>query len=94
LHYLGAMELTMTSKGQITINKTLREGLGAKPGQKLRVEVRPDGGLVILPIRPQTKTWDDVIGLLKPHPGTPPVSIDDMNETIAKGWVGELDDND
>ncbi|QTN19318.1 AbrB/MazE/SpoVT family DNA-binding domain-containing protein [Brevundimonas sp. AJA228-03] len=88
------MELTMTSKGQITINKTLRDGLGAKPGQKLRVEVRPDGGLVIPPVRPATKTWDDLIGILKPLPGTPPVSIEEMNETIARGWAGELDDHD
>jgi hypothetical protein len=30
----------------------------------------------------------------RPPPGTPPVSIEEMNETIASGWAGELDDHD
>ncbi|CAN5449701.1 hypothetical protein BH10PSE1_BH10PSE1_06760 [soil metagenome] len=86
-------QLTMTSKGQITINKTLREGLGARPGEKLQVEVRPDGGIVIPPVRRKTKTWDEIAGMLKRPQDVPPLSIDEMNEIIAKGWAGELDDN-
>lgn len=85
-------ELTLTAKGQITIRKRLLEGLGARPGDKLHVQVRPDGGLVIPPVRRKTRSWDDIVGILKP-PGTPHLSIEEMNEVIAAGWAGELDDN-
>ena len=83
----------MTSKGQITINKALREGLGAKPGEKLQVEVRPDGGLVIPPVRRKAKSWNEIAGMLKRPPDVAPLSIEEMNDVIAMAWAGELDDN-
>ena len=86
-------QLTMTSKGQITINKTLRDGLGVEPGEKLEVQVRPDGGLVILPVRRKTRSWDELFGMFERPADVAPVSIEDMNESIAKGWAGELDDH-
>lgn len=75
------VQLTMTSKGQITINKALREGLGARPGEKLQIEVRPDGGLVIPPVR-RKKTWDDLAGMLK-RPGQPVLTIEELDDAIA-----------
>lgn len=77
------VELTMTSKGQITLNRRLREGLGLRPGDKVRVEVRPDGGLIIPPVHRRTRTWDDAVGILK-RPGQPVLSIEDMNDAIAE----------
>lgn len=89
-------QLTMTSKGQITINKALREGLGARPGEKLQVEVRPDGGLVIPPIKRKTATWADLAGSLK-RPGQPVLTIEELNDAIADagaaaGMAGLEDD--
>ena len=88
--------LTLTAKGQITIRKALREGLGARPGDRLDVQVRPDGGLVILPLRKKRRTisWDDIAGSIKPPPERRGVTIEQMNETIARGWAGLLEDND
>jgi bifunctional DNA-binding transcriptional regulator/antitoxin component of YhaV-PrlF toxin-antitoxin module len=83
------IELTVTAKGQITIKKSLLDGLGARVGDKLHVDVRPDGGLVIPPLR-RTGKISDAFGMIKPLPGTPPISIEEMNEIIAKGWAGEL----
>ncbi len=83
------IELTVTAKGQVTIKKSLLDGLGARVGDKLHVDVRPDGGLVIPPLR-RTGKISDAFGMIKPHPDTPPISIDEMNEIIAKGWAGEL----
>lgn len=77
------IELTMTAKGQITINKRLRDGLGIRPGQKLRVDVRPDGGLVIPPVKRETTTWKDVAGILK-RPGQPVLTIEELNDAIAE----------
>ena len=37
--------LTVTSKGQVTLRKELLAHLGIHPGQRLEVEVLPDGRL-------------------------------------------------
>lgn len=38
---------TMTSKGQVTIPKTIREALGLKPGSKVMFDVTPDGAVLV-----------------------------------------------
>ncbi len=86
------IELTITAKGQITLNKRLRESLGVKPGDRLRVDVRPDGGLVILPVRRKTTSWDEIAGMLQRPANVPPLSIEEMNAVIARGWAGAPDD--
>lgn len=45
---------TMTSKGQVTIPKRLRDHLRLKPGAEVEFEVIADGRVVILP-RGKTK---------------------------------------
>jgi antitoxin PrlF len=77
------IELTVTSKGQITINKRLRDGLGLRPGDKLLVDVQPDGGLFIPPLKRRTKTWSDISGIAK-RPGQPVLTIDELNDAIAE----------
>ena len=41
-------ETSMTVKGQITVPKDVRDALGLKPGQKVRIEVDDDGVVRIL----------------------------------------------
>jgi AbrB family looped-hinge helix DNA binding protein len=41
----AALEATVTSKGQITLPKRLRERLGLKRGSRIRFRVDADGGL-------------------------------------------------
>ena len=74
--------LTITAKGQVTIKKTLLDGLGAQPGDRLRIEVRPDGGLVIPPIRKRKVAWADLAGRMVPPTGVS-LTIEEMNEAIA-----------
>ena len=81
-------QLKMTSKGQITINKALREGLGARPGEKLNIEVRADGGIIIAPVQRRTRTWDDIVGLLK-RPGQPVLTIEEIKDATERAWAGE-----
>lgn len=40
---------TMTSKGQVTIPKKLRDYLGLKPGKEIVFDVEPSGKVVISP---------------------------------------------
>lgn len=74
--------LTITAKGQVTIRKTLLDGLGARPGDRLRIEVRPDGGLVIPPIKKRKVSWADLAGSMVPPTGIS-LTIEEMNEAIA-----------
>jgi len=77
---------TVTAKGQITLRKELLQHLGVHPGEKISIEKLPDGEIRIRAAR-ATGEISDVFRMFR-HEG-PPVSIEDMNETIAKGWAGE-----
>ena len=46
------MESSITSKGQITIPKAIRDQLHLAPGDKVKFFIQPDGRLVILPKLP------------------------------------------
>jgi AbrB family looped-hinge helix DNA binding protein len=79
--------LTVSSKGQITLKKPVLAHLGIKPGQKLAVELGPDGDVRLRPA--PTGKISDVFGILK-RPGQRVISIEEMNDIIARGWAGEL----
>jgi antitoxin PrlF len=70
----------LTSKGQATIPKAVREHLGVKPGDKIRFFIRGDGSVFILPVRPISSAR----GMFK-RPGQRPVTIEEMDEAIAEG---------
>jgi len=71
----------VTSKGQITIPLEVRKKLGIKPGDRVRF-IEGENGEYIL--KPKTGSIMDM------HWTGKPVSIKEMNETIAKGWAGQL----
>ncbi len=68
--------LAITSKGQATIPKAVREHLGLKPGDRVKFFVHPDGSVVLLPKLPVTT----LRGILQPRRR---VAIGAMNEAIA-----------
>jgi AbrB family looped-hinge helix DNA binding protein len=76
---------SMTSKGQITIPIDLRKKLGLKAGVQVRF-IEGENGEIIL--RPKTGSIRSLEGCV-PWSGKP-VTIEEMNETIRKGWSGEL----
>lgn len=75
----------ITSKGQITIPIEIRKKLGLKPGDRVRF-VEGENGEFIL--KPKTGSIMELKGFVK-WKGKP-VTIEEMNETIAKGWSGQL----
>ena len=43
------MSTTVTTKGQVTIPKKVRDHLGIRPGSAVDFEARPDGQVVLVP---------------------------------------------
>lgn len=76
---------SVTSKGQITIPIEVRKKLGLKPGDRVAFIENENGEYIF---KPKTGSIMDMAGILK-WTGKP-VTIEEMNETIAKGWAGEL----
>lgn len=49
------MTVTVTSKGQVTIPKRVRDHLGIKAGARVDFEVAPDGRVVLVAIEGQPR---------------------------------------
>ena len=81
-----AITLTVTAKGQITLRKEVLGHLGVRPGDKLDVDLLKEGRLELRPRRGTSAAA--VFGMLA-RPGTPCLSIEDLNEATASGWAGE-----
>ncbi len=71
------IESSITTKGQTTLPKPIRESLAVKAGDKVRYLVLEEG-VLILPVRPTSRLF----GCLK-HDG-PPVSLEDMQRAVAE----------
>ena len=79
--------LTVTAKGQVTLRKEVLRHSGVAPGQKVEVDLLPNGRIEMR-AKP-AGSIEDFIGSLY-RPGTKPLTIEEINEIIAKGWAGEL----
>lgn len=73
---------TLTSKGQITIPKAIRDNLHISTGDKLDFRVNADGVVGLVPIK---KSIDEVFGCLAGKVKNK-LSIEDMNSKIAKRY--------
>jgi AbrB family looped-hinge helix DNA binding protein len=60
------MSTTVTSKGQVTIPKPVRDRLNLKPGSKVDFELAPDGRVVIVKAgrkaAPPKSRFDRIVG--------------------------------
>ena len=72
------MLATMTSKGQLTLPKDIRDRLGLSAGSRLDFQINEQGWLLA---RPVTNTALGLAGLLR-RPGQVAVSVEDMNEAV------------
>jgi AbrB family looped-hinge helix DNA binding protein len=79
--------LTVTAKGQVTLRKELLRHLGVRPGEQVTVDTLPDGRIEVRAAK-RTGRFSDLAGFLR-REGQPVLSIDEINEAIAKGWAGE-----
>ena len=70
----------ITSKGQVTIPKAIRDALGVGPGDRV-LFVRHEDGTVV--VEPETVDVRSLRGRLSRFV-TGPASVEEMNEAIAK----------
>ncbi len=77
--------LTVTAKGQVTLRKEVLQHLGVGPGQKVEVDMLPNGRIEIR-AKP-TGSIEDFIGCGH-RPGTKPLTIEEISEIAAQGWAG------
>jgi bifunctional DNA-binding transcriptional regulator/antitoxin component of YhaV-PrlF toxin-antitoxin module len=79
--------LSVTAKGQVTLRKELLEHLGVHPGEKITVDMLPDGRVELKAVRASGKI-SDVFGLLK-NKTNRSLSIDEIKAVAARGWAGQ-----
>lgn len=74
---------TMTSKGQVTIPKELRDELGLKPSDRVVFTSSGGGSLMI---RRKNLRVEDVFGMLadKPRTRKTPMTLEEMDEIIDR----------
>jgi len=80
-------ELTITSKGQVTFKKDLLRHLGVKPGDKVAVDLLPDGNANFRAV-PAKKGIESIFGMLY-HPDNPKLSIEDIKRITEEAWAGK-----
>ena len=74
----NAMQATLTSKGQITFPKAIRDQLGLQAGDKLEFSVFENGQLLITPKKSSVTALKGML----PKPKKP-ISLEDMESAIA-----------
>ena len=72
------MQATITSKGQVTVPKPIRDRLHLKAGDKVEFMLEKDGNLRVTPV---TASVTQLKGMLSKPAAT--LSITEMNEAIA-----------
>ena len=78
--------LTVTTRGQVTFRKDVLRHLGIKPGEKIELDMLPDGQVVLRAAKP-SGTIDGFLGLLAGKT-TKIASLEDINAAAASGWAG------
>ncbi len=76
---------TVTSKGQITIPKEIRDQMGLKPGDRVDF-IKDRAGRILL--KPINTDFRSLKGIIK-SPFNRPITLEEMDEAIARGALGE-----
>lgn len=81
------MTMTVTAKGQVTLRKEILQHLGVKPGEKIDLELLPDGGARVSRAQ-RAGTIEAFIGALAGRTKKK-LTIEQINQAAADGWAGE-----
>jgi AbrB family looped-hinge helix DNA binding protein len=80
--------LTVTAKGQVTLRKELLQHLGIKPGDKIELELLPEGRGMLRAAQP-TGAVTSFIGLLAGRTSKV-ATLEEINAAAAHGWAGKV----
>lgn len=78
--------LTITARGQVTFRKDVLRHLGIKPGEKIEVDLLPDGRATLKAARPGG-TMAGFVGLLAGRK-TKVATLEEIDKAAAAGWAG------
>ena len=79
--------LTVTVRGQVTFRKDVLQHLGIRPGEKIELDLLPDGRCVLKAAR-QTGTIAGFVGLLAGR-RKKVATIEEINAATAQGWASK-----
>ena len=77
--------LTVTARGQVTFRKDVLQHLGIRPGDKIELDLLPDGRGILKAARP-AGTINGFVGLLAGKTKKT-ATIEEMNEAVGQGWA-------
>ena len=80
--------LTVTARGQVTFRKEVLQHLGIRPGEKIELDLLPDGRGVLKAARP-VGAMDGFIGLLAGRTRKV-ATIEEINAATADAWAGKV----
>lgn len=74
--------LTVTTRGQVTFRKEVLQHLGIKPGERIELDLLPDGRAELKAAQPKG-SFRALRGILKGKTNGARLSIEEINEAIA-----------
>ena len=89
--------LTVTKRGEVTLDEELLDHLGVKPGESLAVKLDPDGKVSLSAARSEPGTGadrppsriEDTFGMLNEYYAGPPLTIEEISEVTEEAWAGK-----
>lgn len=79
--------LTVTARGQVTFRKEVLQHLGIQPGDKIELDLLPDGRGLLKAAKPAGDIGA-FVGLLAGRSGKV-ATLDEIHEASAAGWAGK-----
>ena len=79
--------LTVTSRGQVTFRKEVLQHLGIRPGEKIELNLLPNGQGVLKAAR-ANGTVADFVGLLAGR-SKKIATLEEISEATAQAWSGK-----
>lgn len=75
--------LTVTARGQVTFRKEVLQHLGIKPGEKIELDLMPDGRAALRAVQ-QKASIRTLHGFLKGKTNGKILTIEEMDDAIAE----------
>lgn len=79
------LEMTVTTKSQFTLNKSLLEHLGVKAGEKITIKKLPDGSININASKKHRNIME-LAGALKGKTDVK-MTIEEIHQAVAEGYA-------